>query len=283
MTLILMSCNSEPPGDIGQEVPDSMGVDTIYLPVIVNNLRVRQEPKLSSETITMLPEKSRVKFWGDQSDETITVTLRGEEITDHWYKIRAGGTLGWIFGGGVRMPEHDNGESIFNHIIIPGKRVGPVAASDSELSLITHLGGDVVERGEFSIGEGEMVQATYLFPGTSQELVLLWENQDFENLIEVRIRKKDSKWVLENGLKVGTSLSDVVKLNGGDFLMTGFEWDYAGTSLNWQGGALPDKLTLIFEPPKNVIPELMGDQAISTGTRSLIRENPVVKTIRVFF
>jgi hypothetical protein len=46
------------------------------------------------------------------------------------------------------------------------------------------------------------------------------------------------RWRTREGIGIGTRLSSLEVLNEGPFVLTGFEWDYSGTVISWEGGAL---------------------------------------------
>lgn len=276
--VFIQSCKTDPVEAPSDTVTEE--TDTSYLEVTVDNLRMRSEPNLTATTIKMLPEGAKVQYWDEHSEKKEQVTLRGEAISEYWFHVKYGAETGWVFGGALKSVEK---EEAFDFLIVPGIRVGPISANDNEQSIIDRLGGEVVERGEFAIGEGESVTATYIFPSTENELILLWDQEDFNRLREVRIRKSASKWKLTNGVGIGSSLKEVEKANEGPFLMTGFEWDYAGTTMNWQGGLLSNQLTLIFAPPAKIHKTLVGDHSISSSDDRMAKANPKVKVIRVSF
>ena len=278
--VLLLHCKGSESEEATPAPESPAGPDTLLYQVLVNNLRMRTAPNLKSSTVIMLPEESLVQYWGEHSTDKLTINLRGKDITDHWYRIKFGKEAGWVFGGALEII---NEKTAYDLLIVPGERIGPVKANDSEASIIKRIGGDKVERGEFMVGEGEAVEATYLFPSTENELILLWDQEDFQTLREVRVRKLNSKWKLATGIGIGSTLTEVTKANNGPFLMSGFEWDYAGTTLNWQGGALSSELTLVFSPPPKLHKALIGDQSISSDDVRLVRANPKVKTIRVLF
>ncbi len=262
-----------------QEVALEGGPDTSLYKVQVDRLRMRSEPSLSAETITLLPEGVIVKYWGDHSREKIDITLRGQQVSDYWKYTSYGAYTGWVFGGALEKIESEQSSAL----ILPGKSVGPVLATDNEQSIVNRLGPKQVERCEVAIGEGEMLQATCLYAGTERELILLWLEEDFEHLAEVRISKKNSPWQTQHGLKIGSTLKEVESANEKPFMMTGFEWDYAGSTLNWQDGQISDDLALVFEPPDRVHKSLLGDKGISSEDARLRRVNPKVRMIRVLF
>ena len=75
----------------------------------------------------------------------------------------------------------------------------------------------------------------------------------------------------------------VVSANGKPFLVSGFEWDYAGSTISWQDGQISNDLALVFEPPNRVHKSLLGSKGISSEDSRLRRLNPKVRVIRVLF
>lgn len=278
--ILVWGCKSDNTEDSTPDTASMLVTDTVFLEVQVNNLRMRAEPNLTSETKMMLPEGAKVQYWNEHSEAKTEVTLRGQRVSDFWYLIKYGKQEGWVFGGALKKVEK---KDAFDYLILPGERVGPVRASDTEQSIIDRIGGDLVERGEVAIGEGESVIANYIFPASENELILLWDQGDFRHLREIRIRKTDSPWKLANGVGIGSTLKEVSAANQGPFMMTGFEWDYAGSTLNWQGGELSESLALIFEAPSKIHKSLIGDQSIPSDEIHMARANPKVKVMRVLF
>lgn len=59
-----------------------------------------------------------------------------------------------------------------------------------------------------------------------------------EGVTYVSCRKKGGNWKFPFGLAIGESLPEVIKINNKDFLIYGFEWDYAGMLSSWNNGRL---------------------------------------------
>lgn len=252
---------------------------------MVDNLRLRSKPSLSAGTVATIGEDKMVQFWGERSIDEIEVTLRGRLIKDHWYLVKHENQVGWVFGGALGSPSGDNhqGKDSNDFIIIPGERVGLIKSTDSEQSIIDRLGGEHVTRGDFAVVDGSMIQATYCYAATDRELLLLWDNEDFTTLREIRLRKSNSPWQTIEGIKVGSTLKEVATANESPFELAGFGFDYGGTTVNWQSGSFPDELTLVFEPQITPHEDIMTDQIFSSDNRYIIRCNPVVNTIRILF
>ena len=114
-------------------------------------------------------------------------------------------------------------------------------------------------------------------------MILLWHEADFVRLREIRIRRSESPWITEQGVKVGSSLQEVEEINQGPFLLSGFEWDYAGSTLDWQSGILQSNLALVFAEPEKMHKSLLGDQSFSSDHKRMHAANPMVQTMRVLF
>ncbi|MBE7686512.1 SH3 domain-containing protein [Tenacibaculum piscium] len=68
------------------------------LTITVDNLRVRTFPDLDSDKIENLTIGSEVEFI-EKSDNQTTVTIRNNEITEYWYKVKTPSeNIGWIHG-----------------------------------------------------------------------------------------------------------------------------------------------------------------------------------------
>ncbi len=274
---LIVGCSGDPPRAETMLEPE---VDTLLLKVSVDKLRLRSAPSMTSETLSLLPEGAFVKYWNEHTQEKTTVTLRGTSITESWFLVSLGEVEGWVFGGALEAVTNEEGE---DYIIVAGERVGQILAGDSEQDIIDRLGGDLVTRGDFMIGEGEYVKATFVYPETPKELILLWYEADFKRLHEIRIRRAQSPWTTEQGIKIGSTLREVEAINQSPFLLSGFEWDYAGSTRGWQDGILSEELSLVFDPPKKVHKALLGDQSIPSSHERMQAVDPKVKVIRVLF
>ena len=72
--------------------------DITYFKINVDNLRVRTAPELDSEKIENLATGSEVEFLEKSNNQT-TVTIKNNEITEYWYKVKTpSGKIGWIHG-----------------------------------------------------------------------------------------------------------------------------------------------------------------------------------------
>ena len=164
-----------------------------------------------------------------------------------------------------------------NWLCIPNKQVGLIKANADEESIIEAYGKENVVKEEVDIGEGETVVATIVFPNSPNELIVEWvDGAEFKKLSRIRIEQQNAQWVTEEGIKVGTTLEELVKINGKDFFFYGFDWDYGGTTNDWDGGNVNSQLTVFLEPqsPEGAPAELSGDGVFSSS-------NPVAKEAKL--
>ncbi len=167
---------------------------------------------------------------------------------------------------------------------------GPFVPTATQGSLQKVFGPpNVIYRSE-PAGEGTFVMATVLFPReTARRAVIEWmvhEKRRRPALVRVDV---GAQWKTPEGIGLGTSLKTVERLNGRPFTLAGFGWDYEGTSLDFQGGALGGgacQLTLRFAPHAvddaaaealgPLLAQLTGDGAFRSDDPAMQKVDPVV-------
>lgn len=156
-----------------------------------------------------------------------------------------------------------------NWLIIPGKQVGRIQADFNGADIYKMFGEDNVLETEIGLGEGETKKGLIVFPKTKEELQVLFEgNEKLDKIESIKINgAKGSKWKTDTEVQIGTTLEELVKLNGKDFKFYGFEWDYAGKLASWDGGKLSKNLSIFLEPTKEeaLFPDLLGDIEFSSN------------------
>ena len=192
-------------------------------------------------------------------------------------------------------------------LIIPGQQVGPIRAEASEASLIRLLGKANVVRDTIYTVEGQFEIGTTLYRHTADQAQVLWRDKThFARPETVLIRPardennallpgEPSRWTTADGLRVGSTLREVEKINGSPFSLYGFEWDYGGQSSGWKGGSLQTKDGKTFigatfgfdkEVPDNqqaFFESMMGDSEFLSNNPAMQQLNPTVQTLSIFF
>jgi hypothetical protein len=88
------------------------------------------------------------------------------------------------------------------------------------------------------------------------------------------------------GLRVGMLATEVERINGRSFEVTGFGWDYGGFATQWKGGTLskiPGGCALIvaFQPdenaPEDKLNAVSGDQQVRSNSQEFRATKPKIK------
>ncbi len=179
-------------------------------------------------------------------------------------------------------------------LIVPGVRAGAVTIATSERDLVELFGRENVIPSDIPIGEGLTVPGTLLFPQDStRKLVVIWKGPDRQSVREVRVTEEGTLWSTDTGITIGTSLKEIERINQRPFRLSGFDWDYGGTVLDWSGGELAEfdrgteggssgrNLILRLAPrdvPRNQPDywKVKGSREFSSGHPSMQAFNPVV-------
>jgi hypothetical protein len=123
--------------------------------------------------------------------------------------------------------------------------------------------------------------AYYVFPDTDNEMEVIF---DGENGTAITFTKERAKWKSPFGIKVGDPLDKVVKVNGKNFKINGFEWENGGTVDSWEGGAMAGKgVSVLFKANNsgdpNLYDEVTGGKKIKTDMSVLKKLEVVVEKI----
>ena len=163
--------------------------------------------------------------------------------------------------------------------IVPGINVGPIVSTTSEQSLVNILGKNNVIRTRVYLGEGEYVNGTLIFPKSRFEAEIVWKGEYSK---PEYIRTVGDGWVTENGVRKGLSLEALIRINGGHFGFTGFEWDYPGRVVDWKNGKLSNKLMVKLDFDVEVGKDITIQEFMSvTGDATILSSLPVLKKMNL--
>lgn len=258
-----------------------------YGMIIVDNLRMRDQGNLQGKEITQIGINQIVSVTGKRTDSPEVITMSGKNDPYYWHEITFNGDTGWVYGGGIRIMDSEtmNDEILNDFLIVPKERVGSIEAGIDHEGLVRRLGEAQVIKDEIPLGDGESVSGTVLYPNSNNEIMIYWQNADFTKIRQVVITKPGGDWHTGQGIHIGTSIEEVNRINGRPFELMGFDWEYSGTTLNWQSGHLDSSVKLSFDYSGeiSVYPFLLGDKVISSDNSSLLKLNPKVRRISVSF
>jgi hypothetical protein len=117
---------------------------------------------------------------------------------------------------------------------------GPLSAAIGPDGLRRIYGAQNVVEGEVPGAEGEKFHGVILFPKDETRIAYVYfqDEKTLTGLSLVRVFGPVSRWQLDNGIGIGTPLSEVLRRNGKPIRFYGLDWDYGGTITEWNGGKL---------------------------------------------
>lgn len=171
-------------------------------------------------------------------------------------------------------------------IIIPGERVGSITATTTEAELQEMFGVDKVKIQSIPIAEDATQEGVILYPGTPNEIEIIWETAASEGKPAfIRIGKDSTQWRTPDGITVGTSLEKLEEINGKPFKFYGFDWDYGGLVTNWNEGKLTSNLVIALVPQnfEALGNEMLGEVRLSSDDPKVRALQPKIGSIVVTF
>ncbi|HEV7781998.1 MAG TPA: hypothetical protein VGO58_12075 [Chitinophagaceae bacterium] len=121
----------------------------------------------------------------------------------------------------------------------------------------------------------DSVDVTLVYPGTSKEFIVYWEDSFYHKKIAlIRCYTAEAPYHTANGIKMGTTLSTLLQLNGKPVAFSGFGWDYGGGIISLNNGEL-EKSNVHFNLAIN---ENVDDNSVY-GDTELNSDMPSVKKV----
>ena len=152
-------------------------------------------------------------------------------------------------GGGLLLAGEVGSTGSADTSVVPGRRVGAITAYSSLAVLKAMYGSANIIPKMQPLPSGDTAPGVRLFAGTDRQLDLVWEEDGGreKRLAEVRIVGK--AWALENGVKIGLTVSEVEKIIGKPVRITGAE---GGPMAEIDGGATGAGFGLRFTPGASI-------------------------------
>jgi hypothetical protein len=134
----------------------------------------------------------------------------------------------------------------------------------------------------------ETVIKTIINKGKIDEIIIQWDDSAFhKRIISIEAYRENHPFKTANGIHYGTTLAELVKINGAKISFSGFGWDFGGLLSDFYGGKLAykeGKPNLSFDLDLNLTQqydEILGDQIIDTDMPKAKKylNNIVVKKI----
>jgi hypothetical protein len=162
-------------------------------------------------------------------------------------------------------------------------RVGAIVKGATQLADLARIYGAAnVSAGQIHLAEGENRPGAHIYRGTDNELQVLF-TADGKSIELVRIQGK--AWKTKEGIRIGTTLAELERINGGPFKFLGFSWDNGGFVL--AGGKLPKGVSLALAPTRNrdtkQARQVDGDKELSSRHPALKNMGVLVGAMWVSF
>ena len=123
----------------------------------------------------------------------------------------------------------------------------------------------------------DSIDVTKVFPGTKNEAIVYWADSAYHKKIGfITTYSEGSGWHTTDSLKIGSSVKELLRLNGKGIRFSGFEWDYGGTIISYNNGKF-EKSPVNFELEKryqenDTSMALMGDIELSSDSPEVQKE-----------
>jgi hypothetical protein len=180
-------------------------------------------------------------------------------------------------------------------LILASGESGSIKAHTTRAELVRMYGPANVVDQDIDMGEGDMEPATFLFPeDPERQLEIVWKDPSTKvEPASAEIRGKKSRWHAAHGVTLGTSVSELERINGRPFhfALTNAGTDQADELILWRGGALQKEfaidgqvaLGLEWTPAKGAKPSRPSDFKVDSDNASWLAQNPhVVRMTWVF-
>ncbi|MCC6890247.1 MAG: hypothetical protein IT536_17095 [Hyphomicrobiales bacterium] len=167
---------------------------------------------------------------------------------------------------------------------------GAFARDSSHIRLAQVFGPDNVTYTEVEGPENSKLMASVLFPRDPQRrLEVLWSNPTSRAGTQVIAINGKSAWAAPRGIKLGTSLAAIEKLNGKPFKISGFGRE-GSTAASWEDGAMMSLqggctigMRFIADPraPEDARQQVAAAKELSSNDPSVRAVRPVVAEILI--
>jgi hypothetical protein len=149
---------------------------------------------------------------------------------------------------------------------------GPIKP-DADLTTLENIYGKSNLKDEWICGPecADTILVTKIFPDQTREITVYWDDSAFhKKIMMLEVFRDDNPYHTIHGLKNGSTLNDILKVNGQKISFSGFSWDYGGLIQSYHNGALE-------KSPINFRLEYRGNAMDLDGDIELNTDMPNVK------
>ncbi len=246
---------------------------------LVENLRIREKPTADGTVLTTVKKGDVLDLTGKKTTEKVTMELQGKPVSDVFYEVNlARGGQGWVFAGCVQAsPQTANtptANANDNDGLITQNNIGGITPKTTEAELFKLFGKENVtkEKEIYANGDVPPFKGYMIYKGKPDELQIALDPDKKGTISFIMVRNVGAKWHTAEGIRVGTTLDELNKLNGKPFDFSGLDWDYGGYINDFKGGKLAklnDVASLRLTHDGNLAQKFMGDQTVKSDDKGL--------------
>lgn len=117
---------------------------------------------------------------------------------------------------------------------------GPITSKSTFADLQTLFGpGNVKDERICGPECIDSLDVTKVYAGTPKEIIVHWKDSAYHKEIGLlQSYQEGHPYHTSNGLKAGSTMNDLLRLNGKKITFSGFGWDYGGNIISYNGGSL---------------------------------------------
>ncbi len=179
-------------------------------------------------------------------------------------------------------PVEEKKEVIADSTLVTDSSWGPIGRSADMAELQRLYGKDNI-KDEWICGPecADTILVTKVFPDQTHEITVYWDDSAFhKKIMMLEVFRDGTPYHTVHGLKNGSTLNDLLKVNGQKITFSGFSWDYGGFIQSYNNGALE-------KSPINFRLEYRGNAMDLDGDIELNTDMPHVKkaldSIRMYY
>ncbi len=151
--------------------------------------------------------------------------------------------------------------------------IGLVELGDDLAAITERVGKGNLRQDSLFLGGSFESVVTSVYKDSPKEIVIHWrKTSPFKKIDFLEVSHPGSPYMFANGIKIGTSLTEIQKLNGNKPIrLWGFGWDYGGSIIDLGNGTLQGdvpcfsgQFALDKEVVQNIPRAILGETALSS-------------------
>lgn len=130
----------------------------------------------------------------------------------------------------------------------------------------------------------DSVNVTFIYPETDKQITVYWDDSAYhKTIVYLENYSENSPYRTATGLKIGSTLKQLLDINGQKITFSGFDWDYGGSIQSYNNGSL-EKAGVGFQLGLGSYPDnsLSGDMTLDTDMPAVKKALDSIKIDKIF-